>query len=67
MSMRWLSSVRGNEAHPIFSWLQQRTDTSVKWNFFKFLVNKDGQPVAAFSSMTEPFDKKLIAQLESLL
>lgn len=59
--------VRGSDAHPIFKWLQQETDTSVKWNFYKFIVDRQGKPVKAFGSMTEPLDKKMIETIEALL
>lgn len=59
--------VRGSDAHPVFKWLQQSTDTSVKWNFYKFLVDRNGKPVKAFASMTEPNDKKIIDSIEALL
>ncbi len=59
--------VRGSDAHPVFKWLQQGTDTSVKWNFYKFLVDRNGKPVKAFASMTEPNDKKIIDSIEALL
>jgi glutathione peroxidase len=59
--------VRGEEASPIFRWLQDKTDTSVKWNFYKFLLDRNGKPVQAFSSMSEPLDKKLIDAIEGLL
>lgn len=59
--------VRGSDAHPIFKWLQAETDTSVKWNFYKFLVDKNGKAVKAFSSMTEPTDQKIIDTIEALL
>lgn len=59
--------VRGSDAHSVFKWLQQNTDTSVKWNFYKFLVDRNGKPVKAFASMTEPNDKKIIESIEALL
>ncbi len=61
------SHVRGSDATPLFKWLQAETDTSIKWNFYKFLVDKNGKPIQAFASMTEPTDAKLIAAIESLL
>lgn len=60
-------NVRGSDAHPVFKWLQQATDTSVKWNFYKFLVDRNGKPIKAFASMTEPNDKKIIETIEALL
>jgi glutathione peroxidase len=59
--------VRGRDAHPIFKWLQTETDTSVKWNFYKFIVDRQGKAVKAFASMTEPTDHKIIETIEGLL
>lgn len=59
--------VRGSDAHPIFKWLQKETETSVKWNFYKFIIDKQGMPVKAFASMTEPLDKKITQSIEALL
>ena len=57
--------VRGSDAHPVFKWLQQSTDTSVKWNFYKFLVESNGKPVEAFARLTESKDKKIIESIEA--
>ncbi|RFA25579.1 glutathione peroxidase [Alkalilimnicola ehrlichii] len=59
-------SVRGKSAHPLFASLasEQRAPA---WNFFKYLVSREGEVVAAFSSRTKPSDPRLIEVLESLL
>ncbi len=51
--------VNGNDAHPLFQWLKKQTpgllgSEGVKWNFTKFLVDKDGQPVKRFAPTTKP-------------
>jgi len=61
------SSVRGREANPLFQELAQQTGTTPKWNFYKYLVDRDGKVVAAYSSMTEPDDRELIGKLENRL
>jgi len=53
--------VNGKEAHPLWEYLkkkQQGTLTNnIKWNFTKFVVDKEGQPVARFSPMDNPIPK----------
>ena len=61
------SSVRGREANPLFQELAKQSGTTPKWNFYKYLVGRDGKVVAAWSSRTEPDDRELLATLEKQL
>ncbi len=50
--------VNGKNAHPIFKWLKRQeggflTD-GIKWNFTKFLVNKEGDVIGRYGSTTKP-------------
>ena len=50
--------VNGKDAHPIFKWLKRQeggflTD-GIKWNFTKFLVNKEGDVIGRYGSTTKP-------------
>eukprot|EP01064_Diplonema_japonicum_P032931 TRINITY_DN633_c0_g1_i1.p1 TRINITY_DN633_c0_g1~~TRINITY_DN633_c0_g1_i1.p1 ORF type:complete len:118 (+),score=32.69 TRINITY_DN633_c0_g1_i1:207-560(+) len=50
--------VNGDNAHPMWKWMQKELPgilgtTAIKWNFSKFLVDKDGKLVKRFS----PTDK----------
>jgi len=61
--------VNGKDAHPIYEWLKKQqggflTD-GIKWNFTKFLLNKDGQVVDRYASTTKP--EALQADIEKLL
>ena len=61
--------VNGKDAHPIYEWLKKQqggflTD-GIKWNFTKFLLNKDGQVVDRYASTTKP--EALQADIENLL
>ncbi|WP_112179682.1 MULTISPECIES: glutathione peroxidase [Paraliobacillus] len=52
--------VNGKSAHPLFRYLTKEapgmvTD-QVKWNFTKFLVNKEGKVIKRFAPKTEPED-----------
>ena len=52
--------VNGKNAHPLFKYLKSELKgtltNNVKWNFTKFLINRDGVPFKRFSSTTEPED-----------
>ncbi|MFC5608408.1 glutathione peroxidase [Variovorax soli] len=61
------SAVRGSDANPLFKELARQTGTTPKWNFYKYLVGRDGKVVAAYSSLTEPDDRDLLAALQKQL
>ncbi|MFD2248139.1 glutathione peroxidase [Pontibacter ruber] len=51
--------VNGEQAHPIFKYLKSELKgllgtSSIKWNFTKFLLDPNGQPVKRFSPTTKP-------------
>lgn len=50
--------VNGKDSHPVYEWLKKQqggflTD-GIKWNFTKFLVNKEGIVVKRYASTTKP-------------
>ncbi len=52
-------SVRGKDTHPLFAYLQQSLpgilgSTMIKWNFTKFLIDRQGQPIGRFSPRQKP-------------
>jgi len=57
-------SVKGKEQHPLYSWLTNknengRKNSSVKWNFQKYLLNEDGDLIDYYLSMTSPTSSKI--------
>lgn len=50
--------VNGAGAHPVFAFLKSATKgffgSSIRWNFTKFLVSRDGKKVMRFSPSTQP-------------
>lgn len=51
--------VNGPEAAPLFSYLKDQArgvlnTRSIKWNFTKFLINKQGQVIARYAPKTKP-------------
>ncbi|KAF0117185.1 MAG: glutathione peroxidase [Hyphomonadaceae bacterium] len=51
-------NVNGSRAHPIFKFLKAEKGgllgDDIKWNFTKFLIGKDGEPIKRFSPMQVP-------------
>lgn len=58
--------VKGRNAHPLFKFLAQQT-TSPKWNFHKYLINRNGEVVTHFIPLTVPENPKIIRQIEEAL
>ena len=53
-------NVNGENALPLFNFLKEQApgifgSQSIKWNFTKFLINKNGQVVKRFSPLTKPY------------
>lgn len=61
------SHVVGDEANPLHAELRKATGTRPKWNFYKYLIGRDGRAVKAYSSMTSPDDRELIEDIEKQL
>ena len=61
------SSVSGAQASPFFRQLAEATGQKPRWNFYKYLVGRDGKAVAAYSSMTGPDSQGLRREIERLL
>jgi len=59
--------VKGNNAHPIYSWIDEEYNKKPKWNFFKFLFNRNGELVESWSSMTKPDSSKITNQIDKLI
>lgn len=57
-------AVRGSNQHPLYKWLTSkdlngRKNSSVKWNFQKYLVDKDGNLIDYWYSLTNPTSSKI--------
>jgi glutathione peroxidase len=59
--------VKGPQANALFASLAQATGKPPAWNFHKYLVDRQGQPVAAFSSNVKPMDAALVEAVEKAL
>lgn len=61
-------AVNGKDTAPIFKWLkseQKGIGSAIKWNFTKFLIDRDGNVVERFSPQTKPaiFENKIVELL----
>ena len=63
-------SVKGSSMHPLYKFLTKKSqngklDSSVSWNFQKFLIDEDGFVVRSVSPRTKPDDQSIIDWIKS--
>lgn len=56
--------VKGDNQHPLYQWLTKKEkngkmNSSVKWNFQKYLVDEEGRLIDVFYSITKPMSSKI--------
>ena len=64
------SVVTGKNAHPFFKWARQElgfVSGVPRWNFHKILVDKNGNAVTGYTSLTKPNSKRFRKKIENLL
>jgi len=61
--------VVGDNAHPFYQWMDERFGLlgRPKWNFHKYLIDREGNAVDYFHSTTAPDSPRLINAIEKLL
>jgi glutathione peroxidase len=61
--------VVGLKTHPFYKWVREKLGllSTPKWNFHKYLINRDGELVDYFNSNTAADSDKLIKAVEKLL
>jgi glutathione peroxidase len=62
--------VNGDNTHPLYTYLKTEAkgllgSEKIKWNFTKFLVNREGEVIKRYAPNTEP--KDIAADIEALL
>jgi glutathione peroxidase len=60
-------SVKRGSANPVFERLANAGAPYPKWNFYKYLIDRNGNYVDYFSSITAPDSGKLVRAIEKLL
>ena len=61
------SAVKGPKANPLFAQLAQATGKAPAWNFNKYVVGRDGKPIAHFGSSAAPDSPALVGAIEKAL
>ncbi|WP_439477357.1 glutathione peroxidase [Brevundimonas sp.] len=62
--------VNGPDRHPLYAWLTSQKkgflgSRDIKWNFTKFLTNREGQVIARYAPQVEP--SAIAADIEKLI
>ena len=61
--------VNGDKADPLYKWLKEKQkgvfNNAIKWNFTKFLIDREGNVVGRYGSVTTP--AKLEGEIKKLL
>jgi glutathione peroxidase len=62
-------SVKGNDQHPLYKYITERSPFpgDVKWNFQKYLVDRNGNIVARYMSKVDPMSDEIRDEVEKLL
>ncbi len=64
-------SVKGDDQTPLYQYLTKQTGSSIagdiKWNFTKFLVDRNGNVVERFESAVTPDSKEVVSAVEKQL
>lgn len=55
-------SVKGEDQHPLYKFLKEKTGQEPSWNFCKYLVKPDGT-IKFYPSKVKPMDKEIIAEI----
>lgn len=61
-------SVKGDDMHPLYHWLTSKEkngveESSVSWNFQKYLIDEEGRLVKVLGPRTSPLDDDIITWL----
>ncbi len=61
--------VKGKQQHPLYEWLTNKeqngvSNSTVKWNFQKYVINGKGELIDYYFSTTNPMSKKIIKHLK---
>jgi glutathione peroxidase len=65
-------SVKGSDIHPLYKFLTDKSSDpefagDIKWNFNKFLLDKNGKIIARFDSQVKPDSEQITQAIEKAL
>ena len=61
--------VKGVSQHPLYSWLTKKSingkkNSTVKWNFQKYLIDENGELIDYYYSITKPMNSRITSHLK---
>jgi len=60
-------NVKGEDAHSIYKWIDEKYSRKPKWNFYKFLFDRNGHLIDSWSSMIKPNSNKITNKIDNLI
>ena len=60
-------SVRGEDVDPLYAMLAKKSGDEPKWNFYKYLMDKNGNVVDSYSAFTKPDDEDFVSDIKAAL
>ncbi|MBK8614641.1 MAG: glutathione peroxidase [Flavobacteriales bacterium] len=62
--------VKGKAMHPVYQWLTSKarngvSDTTVKWNFQKYLIDEQGRLIGIFAPGTDPLSEEVVSLIRA--
>jgi glutathione peroxidase len=61
------TTVTGKDASPLFKQLADKTGTAPRWNFYKYVIARDGLSAVSFNSMADPASRQFLKEIEKQL
>ncbi len=61
------TTVKGMDANAFYLKLAEITGSKPRWNFHKYLINRDATEVVAYTSFTKPDDRDLLKKIDEFL
>ncbi|MHA1983429.1 MAG: glutathione peroxidase [Candidatus Hodarchaeales archaeon] len=59
--------VKGENISPIYKFLNDEANDEPKWNFHKYLIDKDGKLVSSYKSQVSPLGNEITTKIDYLL
>ena len=63
-----ITNIKGGNGHPFFKWIKDDAGFLAfpKWNFYKYLINKEGNLDSWYASTTKPNSDKLLNAIDRI-
>ncbi|MDA9973397.1 glutathione peroxidase [Alphaproteobacteria bacterium] len=64
-----ITNIKGENGHPFFNWVKKEAGFLAfpKWNFYKYLINREGKLASWYGSVTKPTATKVIRKIEEIV